>query len=78
MDRDEKLRGRRTLIFNYRSHTRIVEVLLRKSYCSSIEAKQELLDEEQHYVEELEDVVYEADDLLDEFITLIEQKKIRQ
>uniref|UniRef100_A0A803NBM0 Disease resistance N-terminal domain-containing protein n=1 Tax=Chenopodium quinoa TaxID=63459 RepID=A0A803NBM0_CHEQI len=42
------------------------------------EAKQELLDEEQHYVEELKDVVYEADDLLDEFITLIEQKKIRQ
>ncbi|XP_021733020.1 putative disease resistance protein RGA4 [Chenopodium quinoa] len=65
-------------IFGYKSQLNDLQNTVHtiKTVLSKAEAKQELLDEEQHYVEELKDAVYEADDLLDEFITLIEQKKI--
>ncbi|XP_021719336.1 putative disease resistance protein RGA1 [Chenopodium quinoa] len=39
------------------------------------EAKQELSDEAQLWIQELKDAVYDADDLLDEFVTLAEQKQ---
>uniref|UniRef100_A0A803LMJ4 Uncharacterized protein n=1 Tax=Chenopodium quinoa TaxID=63459 RepID=A0A803LMJ4_CHEQI len=40
------------------------------------EAKQELSHEAQHRLEELKEAVFEADDLLDEFVTLAEQKQL--
>ncbi|KMT08316.1 hypothetical protein BVRB_6g141410 [Beta vulgaris subsp. vulgaris] len=39
-------------------------------------AKQELLHEAQLWIQELKDVVYDADDLVDEFVTLAEQKHL--
>uniref|UniRef100_A0A803KSZ9 Uncharacterized protein n=1 Tax=Chenopodium quinoa TaxID=63459 RepID=A0A803KSZ9_CHEQI len=40
------------------------------------EAKQELSHEAQYKLEELKDAVFEADDLLDEFVTLAQQKQL--
>uniref|UniRef100_A0A803KT40 Uncharacterized protein n=1 Tax=Chenopodium quinoa TaxID=63459 RepID=A0A803KT40_CHEQI len=40
------------------------------------EAKQELSHEAQYKLEELRDAVFEADDLLDEFVTLAQQKQL--
>ncbi|XP_057249276.1 putative disease resistance protein RGA1 [Beta vulgaris subsp. vulgaris] len=40
------------------------------------ETKQELTHEAQHWLEELKDAVFEADDLFDEFVTLAEQKQL--
>ncbi|XP_021740886.1 disease resistance protein RGA2-like [Chenopodium quinoa] len=40
------------------------------------EAKQDLSHEAQHWLKELKGAVFEADDLLDEFVTLAEQKKL--
>ncbi|XP_021755654.1 putative disease resistance protein RGA3 [Chenopodium quinoa] len=50
-----------------------INTVLRKA-----EAKRELNDEEQLYVEDLKDAIYEADDLLDEFVTLVEQRKLTE
>ena len=40
------------------------------------EAKRELCQQERVYIEELKEAVYEADDLFDEFVTLVEHKKL--
>ncbi|KNA17806.1 hypothetical protein SOVF_076260 [Spinacia oleracea] len=42
------------------------------------EAKQELSHEAKHWLEELKGAVFEADDLLDEFVTLAEQKQLME
>ncbi|XP_074285248.1 putative disease resistance protein RGA1 isoform X2 [Silene latifolia] len=42
-------------------------------------AKQDSLNaQEKHYVQELKDAVYDADDVLDEFLTLAKQKQLRE
>ncbi|XP_021738892.1 disease resistance protein RGA2-like [Chenopodium quinoa] len=51
-------------------------VLRIKAVLKDAEAKQELSEQEQLYIEELKDAVYEADDLFDEFVTLAERKQL--
>ncbi|XP_074285697.1 uncharacterized protein LOC141611143 [Silene latifolia] len=34
--------------------------------------------QEKHYIQELKDAVYDADDVLDEFLTLAKQKQLRE
>ncbi|KNA13204.1 hypothetical protein SOVF_118240 [Spinacia oleracea] len=47
-----------------------------KAVFKDAESKQQLSEQEQLYIEELKDAVYEADDLFDEFVTLAERKKL--
>uniref|UniRef100_A0A803N5G6 Uncharacterized protein n=1 Tax=Chenopodium quinoa TaxID=63459 RepID=A0A803N5G6_CHEQI len=65
-------------LFGYKSHLddliRTVEAV--KAVLLDAESKQELSHEAQIWLQELKDVVYEADDLVDEFVTLAEQKQL--
>lgn len=47
-----------------------------KAIFRDAEAKQELSEVEQQLINELKDVIFEADDLLDEFVTLAKQKQL--
>ncbi|XP_021739429.1 putative disease resistance protein RGA1 [Chenopodium quinoa] len=47
-----------------------------KAVLKDAEAKQVLSEQEQLYIEELKDAVYEADDLFDEFVTLAQRKQL--
>ncbi|XP_074285391.1 uncharacterized protein LOC141610965 isoform X3 [Silene latifolia] len=43
------------------------------------DAKQDLLNsQEKNYIQELKDAVYDADDVLDEFLTLAKRQKLRE
>ncbi|KAH9624083.1 hypothetical protein KSS87_004885, partial [Heliosperma pusillum] len=49
-----------------------------KAVLEDADAKQESLNsQEKHYIQELKDAVYDADDVLDEFLTLVKQKQLR-
>ncbi|KNA04537.1 hypothetical protein SOVF_198820 [Spinacia oleracea] len=67
-------------ILGYKSQLDALQVTVStiSTVLRSAEAKQELSDEEIIYVEDLKDAIYEADDLLDEFVTLVEHKKLTE
>ncbi|XP_021730450.1 putative disease resistance protein RGA4 [Chenopodium quinoa] len=67
-------------IFGYKSQLDDLQrtVFKIKAVLRDTEAKQELSDQDQLYIEDLKDAVYEADDLIDEFVTLAEVKKLTE
>ncbi|CAO2839040.1 unnamed protein product [Amaranthus hypochondriacus] len=64
-------------IYGYESQLRDLEHTVRtiKAVFRDAEAKQELSEAEKLLIEDLKDAVFEADDLLDEFVTLAEKKQ---
>ncbi|XP_056694255.1 disease resistance protein RGA2 isoform X2 [Spinacia oleracea] len=65
-------------MWGYNSHLEDLNksVLTIKDVLLDAEAKRDLSREQQSYIAELKDVVYDADDLFDEFLTLAELKQI--
>ncbi|KAL2921798.1 hypothetical protein RDABS01_013289 [Bienertia sinuspersici] len=65
--------GYKTQLDDLRCSVSTINAVLRDA-----ETKLELSHEAQHWIDELKDVVFEADDLFDEFVTLAEQKKLME